>query len=298
MKIEIKSNSNGDNLKKCEFPNSAEYTDVEPNERCLKIFINRATLGNIDKYLSGDLNNELGGVLVGDLCVNNEGKNFIQIYNFIIAKHTNSSLSRLTFTHDTWSYINDILEKNFPDQKILGWFHSHPGHTVFLSTYDVFIQQNFFNLDYMVAYVFDPTIKERGFFVWDDKKIVKADGYYVYESDEHEGSFTGLVNINDNHDLKEKNVNMNLPAKNMKHDSKNILILSLLLLTLLLMILTIYNLYDLKQKSLMREEYARDLEQLKEENIRLNERLDEFIKENEEIAKDLISNKPDTLKVR
>ena len=84
----------------------------------MKIFIKRKALENIDEYLSSDMNNELGGVLVGEVCINDGGKNFICIENLIIAKHTNSSLSRLTFTHETWSYINEILERQYLDALI------------------------------------------------------------------------------------------------------------------------------------------------------------------------------------
>ncbi len=181
MKIDITDNSRGDNLKSSEFPFDNIYTGKIKETEDFKIFIKQETLSSIDDYLSSDINNELGGVLIGNNCMNSEGEKFITIDEMIIARHTNSSISRLTFTHDTWDYINDKLEKDFPGKIILGWFHSHPGHTVFLSNYDVFIQENFFNLEYMVAYVFDPTIRERGFFYKRNDNIVRSNGYYLYE---------------------------------------------------------------------------------------------------------------------
>ncbi|MEO8209023.1 MAG: LysM peptidoglycan-binding domain-containing protein [bacterium] len=294
MKIEVKENLAANNIKYCEYPFDADYSGHEENAANLKIYIEKETLENIEEYLSSDQNNELGGVLVGEVCVNTGGKTFILIENLITAKHTNSSLSRLTFTHETWTYINQILERQFTGKKILGWFHSHPGHTVFLSTYDVFIQENFFNLDYMVAYVFDPTIKERGFFFWKEKKIVKADGFYIYKKTENV-SYSQLINTNNDEESNDKNISNDISEKAiMKSDRKNIIILSLLLLTLLLIILVIYNLYDLKQKSLLKDEYSHDLTELKDESKKLNERLDNFILENEinrtEFNTDSISN--------
>lgn len=297
MKIEFKDISGKSNVIQCEFPRDTEFKGTEEYESHLKIFIKEETLAEIDKYLSSDLNNELGGVLVGDVCINKAGEDFILADSLIIAKHTNSSLSRLTFTHETWNYINDILEKDFPGKKILGWFHSHPGHTVFLSNFDVFIQENFFNMKYMVAYVFDPTIIERGFFFWNKNKIVKANGFYTYKNNGSE-FYREIINTDKVSELNNnfQETTDNPGKKIMKTDSKNILILSLLLITLLLTILTIYNLFDLKQKALLKDEYIKDLSGLKEDNRKMNEKLNELISENEINKKSTgnISNDIDT----
>lgn len=288
MKIEVKENLAANNVKYCEFPFDPEYSGQQVNVSDFKIFIDRETLDNIEEYLSSDQNNELGGVLVGEVCVNRDGITFIMIENLITARHSNSSLSRLTFTHETWNYINQILERQFSGKKILGWFHSHPGHTVFLSTYDVFIQENFFNLDHMVAYVFDPTIKERGFFFWKDSKIVKADGFYIYKKSAND-IYDTAINNNVDPDPNDKKVTgekNNEDKRVLKSDSKSTIILSLLLLTLLLIILIIYNLYDLKQKAVLKEEYSRNMSELTNEVVKMNERLESYIAENE------LSNSP------
>ena len=149
----------------------------------LHVFIEEKALFGIDEFLKSDTQIELGGVLTGNAYTNAFGSDFILIKNFIIAKHSNSTLSRLTFTHETWEFINNKIEKDHPEQKILGWFHSHPGHSVFLSGYDLFIQENFFNLPYMIAYVFDPIINDKGFFYWENEKIEKATGFYIYSSE-------------------------------------------------------------------------------------------------------------------
>ncbi len=276
MKIEVKDNSNEKEIKLRDFPLDSEYFGKNGNEDDLKIFILSKTLNQIDGFLSGDMNNELGGVLVGDVCRNREKKNFILINNFITAKHSNSTLSRLTFTHETWDYINEARENDFPSSKILGWFHSHPGHTVFLSNYDLFIQENFFNIDYMVAYVFDPTIKERGFYHWREGKIVKSDGYYVYNADP-EDEFKYILPLNTDSDLL-KITDSNANTK--KNDSfRNIRSIVFLLLTLCILLLMIYNIYDINQKSLLEEQYIKELNEVKNENKKLTERLNKLVTE-------------------
>ncbi|MEP7145815.1 MAG: LysM peptidoglycan-binding domain-containing protein [bacterium] len=280
MKIEIKDNTERSIIKKFEFPLNCEYSGDEEFQDVLKIFILRNTLTKVDEYLASDINNELGGVLIGDIGLSSSGDNFIVIDNLIKAKHTNSSISRLTFTHETWDYINQILEKDFPGKKILGWFHSHPGHTVFLSNYDMFIQENFFNMDYMVAYVYDPTINDRGFFSWANKKIIKSGGYYVCDISANEG-INEFPHLNPENDLLEIDTPQKTESGSGKPDNKNFLTIGLLSITLLLLLFIIYNIYIYRQNALLKEEYENSLEIIKNENKELTYRLNEYIRESE-----------------
>ncbi len=283
MKIEVKDNIAGSSFKICEFPFDHQYFGTEELKSDLKIFIRQDVLIEVEDYLSSDLNNELGGVLTGDVGINNDGKKFISIDGKIIAKHTNSSLSRLTFTHDTWEYINEILEKDFPGKKILGWFHSHPGHTVFLSSFDIFIQENFFNMDYMVAYVFDPTIKDRGFFLWDEGKIVKSGGFYVYDIKKKE-KLNDLFNNENRKDSEADELKNNSAAGSKEKtgpDYKNYVIGGLLLLSFLLIGLLIYNYSELQKQVLLKDEYNTEMAELKNGLKKLNDRVDKLIVESE-----------------
>jgi len=281
MKIDIKDNSSESILKLCEYPSDCEYFGEEKNVNDLKIFILQHTLDEVDEYLSGDLNNELGGVLLGDVCVNKENGKFILINELIIARHSNSSLSRLTFTHETWDYINEVREKDFPEKKVLGWFHSHPGHTVFLSNYDIFIHENFFNLYYMVAYVFDPTIKDRGFFLWRDNKVVKAGGFYEYGIGEADktNETNEVIKLNSSEDLLNSSDKEVLKKRN--YEFKGAVTIGLLLLTLIILLFMIYNIYEIKQKALLKEEYVKDLNDIKNENRKLTDRLNDLVIESE-----------------
>jgi proteasome lid subunit RPN8/RPN11 len=81
--------------------------------------------------------------------------------------------AHVTFTQDTWEHIYKIKDKEYPEQKIVGWYHSHPGFGVFLSEHDLFIQQNFFSNPQQVAWVYDPHTDEEGCFGWIGGSIEK-----------------------------------------------------------------------------------------------------------------------------
>jgi proteasome lid subunit RPN8/RPN11 len=94
--------------------------------------------------------------------------------------------AHVTFTQDTWEHIYKIKDKEYPDHKIVGWYHSHPGFGVFLSEHDLFIQQNFFSNPQQVAWVYDPHTDEEGCFGWIGGNIEKLSAIRVGYSQEVE----------------------------------------------------------------------------------------------------------------
>ncbi len=134
------------------------------------IFFKKQVQQQIDEFTASDTDRELGGVLLGIPEESDEGVH-LSITAMLKAKKTAADKTALTFTHETWDQIHHEKDILYPELKIVGWFHSHPGHGVFLSNYDLFIQQIFFNLPWQVTYVVDPVNKEDGFFAWEGDEI-------------------------------------------------------------------------------------------------------------------------------
>ena len=109
------------------------------------------------------------------------GKTNIIIDGFIEAKHSEATPTTLTFTHQTWDYVHEQADKKYAEYKIIGWIHTHPSFGIFLSEYDKFIQQNFFDGENQIAYVVDPIRKTEGFYFWINGKIEKCNGFYIYD---------------------------------------------------------------------------------------------------------------------
>lgn len=146
----------------------------------IKVYIKQDVYKKLEKLASSDTSKELGSILLGDYC-EELGKTHVIISEYIEAKYTDASASTLTFTHETWDYVYKEQEETCPDKKIIGWQHTHPNYGIFLSNYDMFIQENFFNLPFQIAYVIDPIQNIRGFFQWKNGKVEKLNGYYIYD---------------------------------------------------------------------------------------------------------------------
>lgn len=150
---------------------------VEENKN---IYISQPTYKEIHKFTKNKTTNESGGMLVGTI-IEEFGKTNIVINGFVEAKFCEATPTTLKFTHETWDYVHKEIEKKHPGKKIVGWIHTHPDFGIFLSEYDKFIHQNFFNEDYQVAYVVDPIQHIEGFYFWINEKIEKCKGFYIYD---------------------------------------------------------------------------------------------------------------------
>ena len=85
---------------------------------------------------------EVGGALVGGVYTDRGAgdRRYIEVTDAVRGDFTQGSSARLTFTPDTWSQIVSEVEAQFEGKRIVGWYHTHPGHGVFLSGPERFIQ--------------------------------------------------------------------------------------------------------------------------------------------------------------
>jgi proteasome lid subunit RPN8/RPN11 len=146
----------------------------------IKIYIEQSTFDGIEALSLSNTEKELGSILLGDYVKGDNEVISVIISDFIEAKYTDASASTLTFTHETWDYVYKEQTERYADKKIVGWQHTHPSYGIFLSGYDLFIHENFFNSPFQIAYVVDPINKRRGFFQWQNGKIEDVKGYYLF----------------------------------------------------------------------------------------------------------------------
>ena len=248
-------------FRESDYPKNYIIEGVEPEKPGLKIFIYKNIFEEINSFLAGALDREQGGVMIGNVFNDKNGDLFVVVDNFIIAQNTKSNITKLTFTHETWDSINNDMDKYYADKIIVGWFHSHPGHKVFLSGYDLFIQENFFNENFNFAYVYDPINNDKGIFIWFNGKIIKAGCYYLVEN-----------NMRRENDLNQSSKNFlsqnnNEEMTGIKINSfKNWFIIILLCLNILISIILYLN-YRTTDKEL--ESIKENLIQLKSVNMNL-----------------------------
>lgn len=107
---------------------------------------------------------ETMGFLVGMYCMWRD--NYYTLIDDYIPLEGSSDQYRVTPDVESIAAAFKILTKRYNDRKhfIAGWYHSHPGHGIFLSQIDIASQMTFFNQPYHVALVVDSKSQRYAFF--------------------------------------------------------------------------------------------------------------------------------------
>ena len=139
-------------------------------DNAVDILVHELVLDQILDYSEQDLTRELGGFLLGGFYLDDTP--YVEVRHFLEAVDVRSHAASLTFTHETWSAMKREVADRFPDELIVGWYHTHPHLRVFLSGYDLFIHRHFFKERWQIAMVVDPVQQEFGFFQWQGEQVV------------------------------------------------------------------------------------------------------------------------------
>jgi proteasome lid subunit RPN8/RPN11 len=121
----------------------------------LRVAVDRTPYAELIAHAKESLDVEVCGVVVGQVCEDDEGT-FVHIEAIVRGAKASQASTHVTFTQATWNAIHQTLERDYPKLKIVGWYHTHPGFGVEFSDMDLFIQKNFFSGPTQIALVTDP----------------------------------------------------------------------------------------------------------------------------------------------
>ncbi|HET6444661.1 MAG TPA: hypothetical protein VFI27_08785 [candidate division Zixibacteria bacterium] len=143
------------------------------------ILINETAFRAAQVHADSSLDREVAGILIGPHPEKQpDGRYIVHVSDAIVAKYTRMQGASVTYTPESWRYVNDKLAELYPNEEavIVGWYHTHPGFGIFLSGMDRFIHNNFFTQSWHIAMVLDPRARQSGFFCW-DRGMSKVDKY-------------------------------------------------------------------------------------------------------------------------
>lgn len=147
------------------------------------VIMRQDALLQIDAHGRSDVAVELGGLLLGNV-YQHENRLFVEINAAIEAKSEQNGPVHFTFTADAWAAAHQERETNYPDLKIVGWFHTHPNLGVFYSSDDVVVHSTAFSLPWHVGLVLDPVRDTVALFGWVEdqplaqKSLAPIQGWY------------------------------------------------------------------------------------------------------------------------
>ena len=127
-------------------------------------------------HTSLDLQVEAGGLCLGHAFYEKESGRWLLQWEETLSASPNSTVAgpaHVTFSPDSWQEMVDIQLQRFPDLRILGWYHSHPGMGIFLSGMDLFIHEHFFSAPWQIAAVLDPQSHHLGLFGRQEQQLLE-----------------------------------------------------------------------------------------------------------------------------
>ncbi len=139
-----------------------------------EVYVHEKALKKAEKHCAREAEKglEAMGLLLGN-AFTHKGRKYVVIEDYSTGENEATSVS-VRFTKKAFLK----LAKDFEESRriIVGWSHAHPSYGCFLSTTDLKTQNNYFNEDFHVALVIDPTRKTSNGF---EKKFFKlcVEGY-------------------------------------------------------------------------------------------------------------------------
>ncbi len=172
-----------------------EEPDFTPQ---IPVFVAKPAYLRLEDHSASDLESEVGGILVGTWSLDAEHRQeFIVIEAALPARFTRQGSVYLTFTQDSLVDLHAEMDEHYPDRQIVGWYHTHPGMGVFLSSYDAWLHRHFFPEPWQVALVIDPLSPAGGFFIRQADGMLDPGRYFgFHELDGNSGeSFVHWNNL-------------------------------------------------------------------------------------------------------
>lgn len=102
---------------------------------------------------------EIGGFLLGRFEAINETQYLVSLEKFLPITPSAQNRYTVQFGDMAWMELEEAF-KEFPGLKLVGWFHTHPGHGLFLSAADLREHKALFQSRHQVAMEIDPLTAE------------------------------------------------------------------------------------------------------------------------------------------
>jgi len=136
------------------------YREVAQSGRPFDMYISSLAEARIRVHAvkEAPLRLEVMGFMLGEACTwHGHGYSIVKDIGTTKLK---SSSSKVRFDPEAFPRLFHDLDDSGFDYVLVGWYHSHPGHTCFLSKTDLETQRTIFNQPYHSAMVVDPVNKE------------------------------------------------------------------------------------------------------------------------------------------
>ncbi len=130
------------------------------------VYFTQKSIRNLDAFLQAENLNpiqekddqipEIGGILLGrPFLIKKQNTYKVLVDEFVPIDPEYNDRYQLQFSAQSMARDLGNIQEKFPDLMLVGWFHTHPGHGLFLSRPDLRIHDSFFKESYQFAMEID-----------------------------------------------------------------------------------------------------------------------------------------------
>lgn len=139
------------------------------------VYLSNEAINDIDQFVKTENRKsmekevdvpEVGGFLLGQIRKRVPELD-VTVDKFVPITTAEQNVYTVEFGSNAWVELAE-LQEDHPEMELIGWFHTHPGHGLFLSRPDLKIQHGFFSKDHQIAMEIDPLTDnmDTAFFSW------------------------------------------------------------------------------------------------------------------------------------
>lgn len=135
-------------------------------QQTFQVYAVKGVLEQVMQHVKENIRVECGGILVGHPFQNLDDLDmtFVVVTAAIAQDSSSHSVAHFTVGPKEIEVARDEMQRRYPGWTCVGWYHSHPGHGVFLSGQDMQIVRSIYNVEWHLALVVDPKSEEIAFF--------------------------------------------------------------------------------------------------------------------------------------
>ena len=109
-----------------------------------------------------------------------EGVTYIFIKSAFCLTGIEVDANHIPFDEKVFRQADDVMKEHFPQQEIVGWFFTAPEYSMEITDAMVRAHLNYFGGNDKVFFMMEPIDGEEAFFRYDNGKMCRQKGYYLY----------------------------------------------------------------------------------------------------------------------
>ena len=109
-----------------------------------------------------------------------EGVTYIFIKSAFCLTGIEVDANHIPFDEKVFRQADDVMKEHFPQQEIVGWFFTAPEYSMEITDAMVRAHLNYFGGNDKVFFMMEPIDGEEAFFRYDNGKMCRQKGYYIY----------------------------------------------------------------------------------------------------------------------